>query len=233
MLTLVGAVPAAAQTDDDAQLWTAVTVTGKLSDTLVYAADGQFRLFDGLSRYGHTVLRGSIGVAVRPDLTVSMGYAHSTANRTGKAWVSEERVFEQFTRKIIERPGVNLTTRGRVEQRWSEAGHEAGWRYRQFLRLTVPLGGSAPALVVSEESFISLNATDWGVRSGFDQQRGMVGLAFPVNAVATIEAGYQVQYLDAQPRDRLNHILPITRSCCNGLTSNTSSPGSSCPCSRV
>ncbi|WP_337958590.1 DUF2490 domain-containing protein [Sphingomonas naphthae] len=109
MLTLVAAVPAAAQTDEDAQLWTAVTVTGKLSDTLVYSADGQFRLLDGLSRYGHTVLRGSIGVKVRPDLTVSLGYAHSTANRTGKVWVSEERVFEQFTWKIIARPGFNLT----------------------------------------------------------------------------------------------------------------------------
>lgn len=210
MLTLVAAVPAAAQTDEDAQLWTAVTVTGKLSDTLVYSADGQFRLLDGLSRYGHTVLRGSIGVKVRPDLTVSLGYAHSTANRTGKVWVSEERVFEQFTWKIIARPGFNLTTRGRLEQRWSGTGGDAGWRYRQFLRLAVPLGAHAPALVVSEESFINLNATDWGVRSGLDQQRGMIGLAIPLNEAASIEAGYQVQYVNAHPRDRLNHILPIT-----------------------
>ncbi|WCT75739.1 DUF2490 domain-containing protein (plasmid) [Sphingomonas naphthae] len=104
----------------------------------------------------------------------------------------------------------NLTTRGRLEQRWSGTGGDAGWRYRQFLRLAVPLGAHAPALVVSEESFINLNATDWGVRSGLDQQRGMIGLAIPLNEAASIEAGYQVQYVNAHPRDRLNHILPIT-----------------------
>ncbi len=203
-------MPASAQTQEDTQLWTAVTVNGKLTDTLVYAADGQFRLFDGLSRYGHTVLRGSIGIRVVPDLTISVGYAHSNSNRVGQAWIAEDRAFEQFNWTIVQRSGVGLTTRGRLEQRSLENGHETGWRYRQLVRLSVPLGDHAPAIVVSEESFINLNATDWGVRSGFDQHRGMIGLAFPLNDVATLEAGYQMQYSNAQPRDRLNHIIPIT-----------------------
>jgi hypothetical protein len=119
-------MPASAQTQQDTQLWTAVTVNGKLTDTLVYAADGQFRLFDGLSRYGHTVLRGSIGIRVVPDLTISVGYAHSNSNRVGQAWLAEDRAFEQFNWTIVQRSGVGLTTRGRLEERWLEVTRQGG-----------------------------------------------------------------------------------------------------------
>jgi Protein of unknown function (DUF2490) len=88
-----------------------------------------------------------------------------------------------------------------------------GHRLRQMFRVTMPLE-SAPkfSLVGSNEVFMNLNRTDWGARSGFDQNRLFVGVGYGATSKLRLEAGYLNQYVDTATIDRRNHVLSTTLS---------------------
>jgi hypothetical protein len=105
-----------------------------------------------------------------------------------------------------------VSTRIRLGQRFVRPGRNVGWRYRQLVRVQIPLRQAGPAIVVQAEPFFALNSTDWGARAGFDQVRTMIGVNVPIAKSFTIESGYQLQYVRGAASDRLNHIVPITLS---------------------
>lgn len=91
-------------------------------------------------------------------------------------------------------------------------GH--GHRFRQFLKLTVPMPSISPNLsfVVLDEIFINMNNVDTGARAGFNQNRAFGGFAYRFNKIAVGEIGYLHQYFNrpASPRpDQQQHILAV------------------------
>src|SRR3546814_8651684 len=50
------------------------------------------------------------------------------------------------------------------------------------------------ALVLSHESFIQVNDTDWGQASGYARMRNAIGVKTPLSKVVSVELGYLNQY---------------------------------------
>ena len=66
-------------------------------------------------------------------------------------------------------------------------------------------------LFASHESYFNLNATNWGIRDGYDRMRNGCGIEFPLAKRARIDVGYLNEYSfrHASP-DRELHIALIT-----------------------
>jgi hypothetical protein len=189
MLTLLGAAALAATTHDPAT-WTSVNLQVDLDaqpDTGPRLwTDLHFRRTDanfvGIARpaFGWDVARG-VGVYV------GYGWIPTYGESTDDQLVNEHRVWEQLllTKKL---DAVQLGLRPRFEQRVVAGEEGTGLRVRLWGRAAVPVSDRI-SLVVTDEVFVGLVATDWSV-AGFDQNRLFVGPAFPIEGLGRVEFGY-------------------------------------------
>jgi hypothetical protein len=106
---------------------------------------------------------------------------------------NEQRVWEQFLWSMGTVDG-SVPARSRFEQRFRPAGSEVGWRFREKVQFSHPLG-SFPgySVVLSEELFINVNRTDW-TNEGFNQNRLFAGMAFRWDEPIRTEIGYMNQF---------------------------------------
>jgi hypothetical protein len=206
------ATGAAANTVEDAQVWTTLSTSGSIKGDIVGQIDLNARTSVDQGRVTQSLMRGTIGYRVTPVLTLSLGYGHITGFRRNQRDLAEERLYQQVQATLGTLGDATVSTRIRLEQRFVRPGSDVGWRYRQLVRVQIPLRQAGPAIVVQAEPFFALNSTDWGARAGFDQVRTMMGVNVPIAKSFTIESGYQLQYVRGAASDRLNHIVPITLS---------------------
>lgn len=197
-----------ADTRQDEQLWLNLTAMGPVSGDLIYFAEIQPRLSNGISQVDQTLLRGAIGWKLSPKVSVYQGYAHITA---GDA--NEERSFQQFNWTIGKPWGGELSSRTRLEQRWRSDGEDMGWRLREMLRYEKPLKADSQAVnaLVYAEGFAALNSTDWGARAGFDQLRSFAGAEIALTGKSTMEIGYLNQLVNQSGgQTRVNHVASLS-----------------------
>lgn len=212
-LVLVAASPAAAETREDEQVWVNLTAMGAIAGDVVYFAEIQPRMGDGVSRLDQLLLRGAVGLKLSPSVTVYQGYAHVVVPTEGGKDVNEERSFQQLNWAMGKPWGGELTSRTRLEQRWRSDGGDTGWRLREMLRYEKPLkpGTNTVNALVYAEGFLALNDTDWGARGGFDQLRSFVGVELGVKDATTVELGYLNQVIDqTRGRTRVNHAASVS-----------------------
>lgn len=214
-LTFTATAPqiARAETSHDEQVWVNLTAMGSISDKLVYFAELQPRVGDGVSRLDPLLLRGAVGWKLSPSVTLYQGYAHVISPVDGGRDINEERSFQQLNVALGKPLGGELSSRTRLEQRWRSDGGDMGWRLREMLRYEHPLkaGSDAVNALVYAEGFIALNDTDWGARGGFDQLRSFVGAEVGLPGASTLELGYLNQTIDqTRGRVRMNHVASIT-----------------------
>jgi len=210
---LLAALPAAAETREDEQVWLNATVTGPVAGNIIYFAEVQPRFADGVSRLGQLILRPAIGVKLAPNLTVYQGYAHVVLPIENGRDRNEERSFQQVSWTIAKGRRGELSSRTRMEQRWLSTGGDTGWRLREMIRAETPLGRDSRSIAALGwvEGFFALNDTDWGAKKGFDQIRGFAGLEIPLKGASTIEAGYLNQTVNAAGnRTNINHVASLT-----------------------
>ena len=214
-LTFTATAPqiACAETSHDEQVWVNLTAMGSISDKLVYFAELQPRVGDGVSRLDPLLLRGAVGWKLSPSVTLYQGYAHVISPVDGGRDINEERSFQQLNVALGKPLGGELSSRTRLEQRWRSDGGDMGWRLREMLRYEHPLkaGSDAVNALVYAEGFIALNDTDWGARGGFDQLRSFVGAEVGLPGASTLELGYLNQTIDqTRGRVRMNHVASIS-----------------------
>lgn len=209
LLVVAAASPTtAAAAEEDTQFWTTAIATGPIAGDLAVWAEVQTRFVGNASRLGQFKLRGALGYRFREALTVYGGYAHITNHRPVGGDVTERRLRQQASYAIVTDGPVRVTGRTRLEQRFVEGGGDTGWRLRQQMRLSVPLGtGRSPSAVVSGEALIALNSTDWGAAIGLDQLRGFIDLNVPIGRKQAIDLGYLNQSVRrADAVDPVNHV---------------------------
>lgn len=202
-----------AETAHDGQAWINLTAMGTISDELVYFAEIQPRLGDGVSRLDQLLLRGALGWKLSPAITVYQGYAHIVVAVERGRDVNEERSFQQLNLALGKPFDGELSSRMRLEQRWRSNGGDMGWRLREMLRYEKPLrpGDDAVNALVSTEAFFALNDTDWGARAGFDQLRSFIGAEVGLAGASTVELGYLNQVLNQTGgRTRMNHVASVS-----------------------
>lgn len=200
--------PTLAATSDH-QLWTSVSVSGRISKTVLVSGDVVSRYADDAGRLGQLVFRGQIGTPLSKTVTVWAGYAHAiTYARSGSDTV-EEQSFEQVNWALGTIGTVRLSSRTRLEQRFQHGVAGTAWRLREQARLVVPLRVSGPSAIAWVEPMVSLNTTS-AVRAGLDQVRGFVGIGVPLDKHLDVEAGYLHQYVNRAAGDRSNHTLSVS-----------------------
>lgn len=191
----------------DNQVWFATAVTGTIDEDtgLLVWFDGHLRQRDGGEQRDVTILRPGVGYRVNSKLDVWLGYARVVASRDGGN-IEENRIWQQATYPIVEVLGGKISGRTRLEQRFRNTGNDTGWRIRQFVRWSRPIIPGDLDFVLANETFIGLSETDWGQRTGFDQNRGFAGLAYHISPQLRLEGGYLNNLLD-QPvgTDVTNH----------------------------
>ena len=205
--------PAHAETSQDEQFWLNLTSIGSIKDDLVYFAEIQPRVGDGISRIDQALFRGAIGWKFSPSVTLYQGFAHIVVPVEGGKDVNEERSFQQINWTLGKPWAGKLSSRTRLEQRWRSDGDDMGWRLREMLRYEKPLKPGSDALnaLVYAEGFIALNDTDWGVRGGFDQLRSFIGAEVGLPGASTLEVGYLNQVINERGGDtRVNHVASVT-----------------------
>lgn len=213
LLAIVSAQPANAETTQDEQVWVNLTAMGPISGDLLYFAELQPRIGDGISRVDQLLLRGAVGWKLSPSVTVYQGYAHVVTPTEGGRDVNEERSFQQLNLALGKPWQGELSSRTRLEQRWRKDGDDMGWRLREMIRYEKPLKADSDAVnaLVSAEAFFALNDTDWGARSGFDQLRTFVGAEVALAGKSTAEIGYLNQVIDRTlGRTQVNHVASVS-----------------------
>ncbi|MBB5747392.1 DUF2490 domain-containing protein [Brevundimonas variabilis] len=206
------AAASAAAAQDDTQSWNAVFASGPVSENsrLLVWFDGHARFRDDASNLDTTILRPGIGWRASPRLDLWAGYALVSTRRPGPD-VEEHRIWQQATYPVVTIAGGRLTGRTRIEQRFRVGGDDTGWRLRQFLRWSRPIEGGPVSVVLSNETFVGLNDTDWGQGDGFDQNRAFAGLAWQAAPGLRVEGGYMNQQIKGNARpDRSNDNLVLS-----------------------
>ncbi|MFC0204386.1 DUF2490 domain-containing protein [Novosphingobium soli] len=213
LLAAGSAGTALADTTQDEQAWVNLTAQGAIADKVVYFAEFQPRMGDGISRLDQLLLRGAVGVKLSPAVTLYQGYAHVVLPLEDGPDANEDRSFQQLNLALGHPAGGELSARTRLEQRWRSDGDDTGWRLRQMVRYEMPLKAQSDAVnaLVSAEAFFALNDTDWGARGGFDQLRTFVGVELGLAGASTMELGYLNQTIDQTGgRTRMNHVASLS-----------------------
>jgi len=190
------ALPATAHASEDEQLWTTTSATVKLSDHWRVQQEIVARFSndrDGLYEIESNTL---IGYKLDKQVTVWAGYTHDPQYDGGDFTVMEHRVREQVTVDNILKLGpVSVSARMRLEQRWREGIDGTAWRLRPYVKLTMPFKeGGKTALILSHESFIDLNKTNFQRIQGEERMRNMIAITTPLAKNVNAEIGYLHQH---------------------------------------
>ncbi|MBA4131053.1 MAG: DUF2490 domain-containing protein [Hyphomicrobium sp.] len=200
-----------AHADDDFQFWQTTNLSAKLDKELTGHLEVQPRFTDDASRLGQLLIRPSIGWGLGGGVVVSAGYAYVRTSPAGRTVTHEHRPWQQLAFPVTGQPGsFMLTSRSRIEQRVREDGNDLGHRFRQQVRMMVPLERTGWNVVAWSEVFLNLNDTDWGQRSGLDRWRNFIGVNIPISHVVSAEPGYLNQYVNSASGDISDHVLSMT-----------------------
>ena len=200
---------------DDTQLWAALFANGPVEEDSRYLVwfDGHARFSEDVSRLGVSIIRPGVGYRVNDRVSLWAGYAWVVSRADGRDSITEHRIWQQLTWRAAQPlAGITLSTRSRLEQRMIESAEETGWRARQLVKLTYPLGaGERVYLALWDEVFVNLDDTDWGADDGFDQNRAFAGIGLKFAPHLRTEIGYMNQYIARSNRDDAsNHVLSLT-----------------------
>ena len=187
------AAPAQAATSDS-QVWGNASATVKLSDHWRLQQELTGRLSD--NRHGLYEVESNtlLGYKRNKVVTLWAGYTHDPNYSGGDFTVMEHRAREQVTFDGIAKIGKGkLNARARLEQRWRKGVEGTGWRFRPYLKYSLPIAGKT-ALNLSTEPFFNLNTTAFQKQSGLDRVRNLVTVSTPLTKTLSGEAGYMNQH---------------------------------------
>ncbi len=193
---------------DDAQVWTAIAAAGRVSGDVIWAFDANTRFYDNASYLAHAQVRGLIGLEVAPKVAIGLGYSYVRNENAAGRVTHENRVFQQGTYALFNAGTVKFSGRTRLEQRWFSNVDGVTWRFRQQLKMAIPLEGpKGLQAVVHSEAFFLLNDPSHRAPKGINQVRTFAGLDIPLARDLRLEAGYLNQTLTYT--NRTNHVLSM------------------------
>lgn len=198
------AAPARAQ-QQDGQVWLQVNTVVPLADDVRLTLEQIARTSDRQGGVYQTEFGGLLALRIARNVEVGVGYRAVGAHNRSTA-ADEDRLRQQ----IVATFGP-LTTRLRVDERFSEGGAETGFRVRPLVRYNHRLNPRGLALFVSHESFFLPNSTPWGQRRGYERMRNIVGVTLPIGRELSADVGYLNQYRLARggARAQMDHALSV------------------------
>lgn len=190
---------------NDLGQWDVISLELPVSEKMKVNLDLQGRVSQNLTNADQIFVRPSVGYQLTPAFSVWQGY--TWAPKFNDGFQNENRVWQQalFEHSYKE---MAITHRIRLEERFIAGVPGTALRARHMLRLSKPFGKKKRwYLLTSNEFFVNVNSRPGGPQSGFDQNRSFIGLGRKLNKQMSLEAGYQLQYVnERQESDSLNHI---------------------------
>jgi long-subunit fatty acid transport protein len=176
-------------------------------------AEGQVRVFDHLDRVSQGLARAAIGYNLTDKLTFWAGYTWNPSRIADKPPTDEHDLFPALTYTDKTSWGV-FSARSMTDFRFVDTkgpSAQTGYRYRQMVRFMHPFDFEPRlSLIGWDEIFFNLNDTDWGQKSGLDQNRGFVGLGWNFTKELRIETGYMNWFLNTTTgRDTERHMATV------------------------
>ena len=198
----------------DNRVWLNINAQGPLPfEKFAWYAELQPRAREEGEALDQLLARVAVLYKLTPQSSVWLGYGKIRTHGAKTGIVDENRIWQQYSHNFKILDDVGLLSRTRIEQRQLENGDDIGYRVRQMIRLTRPFESDPNfSTVVSNEIFFNMNDTDWGARSGFDQNRLFGGLGYAISPMVRVEAGYLNQYVDTATVNRMNHVLSLSMS---------------------
>lgn len=212
-VVLSAPAPVRADTSENGA-WLGAILTGRFdaddsSNRWRWWLDGQYRFQNSATNATTVYLRPAVGYVVQPGLSLWAGYGWFGFDADGVGRIDENRLWQDLLWRSGSDGPLRVVLRTRLEQRWLDTGDDTGWRFRQMLRVELPFAINGKlALIGANEMLIAMNDTDWGERSGFDQNRLLLGLGYTPDRDMSFDVAYLNLYAD-QPliEDVVNHLL--------------------------
>jgi len=154
-----------------------------------------------------------LGYSISKKVTLWAGYTHDPNYAGGDFTVMEHRAREQVTfDNLAKVGGGTLSGRLRLEQRWREGVDGTAWRFRPYVKYSLPFrAGHKTALVLSHESFIDLNSTSFQRVEGEERMRNLIAVTTPLAKKVSVEIGYMNQYsFVPHGEDNVDHAASVT-----------------------
>lgn len=195
------ASPAMAQ-QEDGQFWLQVNTNVPLDDKFRLTLEQIARVSDRQDGLYQTEFGGLLGYRAARNIELGFGYRRVDFFN-GNTAAGEHRLRQHMVATF-----GPLTTRLRVDERFSSGGPGIGFRIRPLLRFNHQLNDSV-VLFVSHESFLLPNTTRWGQRSGYERFRNIIGATVPIGRHIKADVGYLNQYRFARgsARAQMDHAL--------------------------
>jgi len=205
---LIMATPATAA-EDDLNAWAGQFVVVNLDDDKDWLVRGeaQERFTRDASRLGQLLLRMLVGHRLGEDVMIGAGYAYILTDPVGPIRFDEHRFYQELNLRLVNRNGVTLDSRTRLEQRTFEQGDGIAWRARNFVQLRVPVS-ERTSLVAYTEPFVALNDTEFQ-RAGLAIWRNFAGVSVPLARGIEIVPGYLNQTVFREGENRMDHVANV------------------------
>lgn len=193
-LALVIAVPASASEDE--QFWVGSTATVKLSDRWRLSQEVIARFSNDRDGLYEVEMNTLVGYKIADKVTLWAGYTHNPNYNAGDFSVMEHRGRQQLTMDNIVKIGPGqLSARLRLEERWRDGVGGTAYRVRPYVKYVLPFhSGGKTALVLSHESFIDLNRTNFQRVQGEERMRNLIAVTTPLATNVSLEIAYLHQH---------------------------------------
>ena len=209
------ATPARAQTDTDTQGWATVSASTELDEGVELTLEGVARFGNDANGLYEAEFGGWLGFDAGGGVTISTGYVRVPGYLNGDLTKMEDRPRQQVSFPLASFGGGKLSGRVRLEERLRRGGDDVGLRLRPQIKYSLPFrAGSKTVLVLSHESFVEINDTDWGQVSGYARMRNAIAVKTPLNDAISVEAGYLNQYDFGRDgaHDKMAHVATVALS---------------------
>ncbi len=193
--------------EDDPNVWLGQFATINATDKVYVRLEAQERFTNDAERLGQLLLRSLVAYRINNKVNAGVGYAFVLTDPVGPVVLNEHRYYQEINVRLIDRGGVTLDSRTRLEQRTFEEREGTSWRLRNSVQLRVPVSKNN-RIVAYTEPFIDLNQTDVQ-RGGLSIWRNFIGVSIPLAKGIEVVPGYLNQYVLRDGQDRADHTANV------------------------
>jgi len=197
---------------DDIQSWNMFLISGPVKDRLITWTEVQPRfLVDDGGRVGQFLLRQAVGIRLKNEIDVMLGYHWQVNTSSPDNTIRENRIYTHFAAPLYTTSnGSKLSGQVRIERRSFVDEPDKIWRTRAQLHLHIPLNGPGTfGPVFASETMFNLNGGNNRSRAGFEQQRTSAGIYAPLGNGFSLEATYLHQRLGRPGPDPVIHVASL------------------------
>lgn len=157
--------------------------------------EGQSRFDNDWSHWYQGMVRTAVGYSLSDRATLWAGYTWLPTQNIGKDYIAQQDIWPAF-RYVLPTDIGTFMFRSMWETNFLR-GDQLRKRPRQMIRFMHPFEFEPRlSLITWDEVFYRVNSTNWGGKSGFDQNRAFAGLGWSFNKNVRAELGYLNQYVE-------------------------------------